>query len=66
MLNFYLSDFTAVKREPLLQKVASEFGFELDSSNKDLRSRLNKYINRQINAGEMKEINNWEKIQLLP
>jgi len=53
----------AVEREPLLQAVANKFGFELNWENRDLRSRLNKYIKRQINDGNIKEINDWEKIK---
>ena len=63
MLFYYLPDSVAVERESALRKVAAAFGFELNSKNRRLRSRLNKYIQRQINAGKMKEINDWEKIQ---
>lgn len=63
ILHYHLPGSKAVEREPLLEKVAAEFGFELDWNNRDLRSRLNKYIKRQIDAGNMKEINDWEKIR---
>lgn len=63
MLHYHLPDSKAVEREPLLEKVAAEFGFDLNWNNRDLRSRLNKYIRRQIDAGKMKEINDWEKIR---
>lgn len=63
MLYYHLPDYEAVDRESLLQTVAKEFGFELNTSNRDLRSRLNKYIRRQIDAGNMEEINDWEKIR---
>ena len=66
VFSYHLPDAKAVKREPLLQTVAAEFGFDLNSRNRDLRSRLNKYIKRQIRDGSIKEINNWDKIQRVP
>jgi len=63
MLHYHLPDSEAVDRESLLQTVAAEFGFELNWNNRSLRSRLNKYIKRQIGAGKMEEINDWEKVQ---
>jgi very-short-patch-repair endonuclease len=69
MLHYHLPDSEPAERKPLLRKVAEEFGFVIypddDNlpNNTDLRSRLNKYIRRQIEAGNMEEINGWEKIR---
>jgi len=50
-----------VVREPFLHDCAAILGF--DELEKRLRSRLNKYIRRQINAGWIEEINKWEKLR---
>jgi very-short-patch-repair endonuclease len=69
VLHYHIPKSEAVKRKPLLKKVAAEFGFvvypnESDRpNNTDLRSRLNKYISQQIRGGKLEEINGWEKVR---
>lgn len=69
VLHYHIPKSEAVKRKPLLKKVAAEFGFvvypnESDRpNNTDLRSRLNKYISQQIREGKLEEINGWEKVR---
>ncbi|MBB4070269.1 hypothetical protein GGQ18_002878 [Salinibacter ruber] len=59
-LSANLPDDRPVDRHQLLEQAASTIGHDLTSG---LRSRLNTYIRRQIDAERLVQINNWEKIQ---
>ena len=59
-LDAHLSDHAPIDRDQLLKRAAATLGHDLT---RRIRSRLNKHIRKQVDAGRLEERNNWAQIR---